>query len=149
MKLNIEIRNLTRVRLDEKLIRAVILLTLQKSGLKFLLKKNISVSVAFVPPAEIRKLNRTWRKIDCVTDILSFPEYRSAPDLKKDKKSAIFLGELIICPHDIRKYSRKNKLVFKKELAKVISHGILHLIGFEHGKKMFSIQEKISSKSGK
>jgi ssRNA-specific RNase YbeY (16S rRNA maturation enzyme) len=33
----------------------------------------------------------------------------------------------------------------EKELANVISHGILHLLGFEHGEKMFAVQNKVAS----
>ncbi len=144
MKLTVEINNQTKNRLDKKFISKVILETLKKAGVVFLLNKNISLSLAIVGKSEIKKLNRVYRKIDKVTDILSFPEYKNTADLKKERKNAIFLGELVICPSDIEEYSKKSNSVFKKELAKVISHGVLHLSGLCHGRNMFSIQEKIS-----
>lgn len=146
MKLNFEINNQTKNRVDKKLIRLVVLKTLKKSGLVFLNNKKISISLAFVSPKEIKKLNRVYRRKDKVTDILSFSEYKTLAHLKKERKHDIFLGELVLCYDDIKGYAKKNKLDLKKELIKAISHGILHLLGFSHGNKMFSIQEEISNK---
>jgi probable rRNA maturation factor len=58
----------------------------------------------------------------------------------------LFLGELILCYDDIRQYADKEGVKVKKELAKVISHGILHLLGFEHGERMFSLQKEVAEK---
>lgn len=148
MRSALEIRNLTKNRLDKKLINSVVSGTLKKSKLKFLNNKKISISLAFVSLKEIKKLNRLYRHKNQPTDILSFAEYQNAGQLKKEKKSAIFLGELVICPADVKDWSIKNNLNYKKELAKTISHGLLHLLGFTHGEKMFNIQEKVSENYG-
>lgn len=142
MRINIDINNLTKNRLNMKLIRLAVLNTLKKSELKFLNDKKISISLAFVNLKEIKKLNRLYRHENQPTDILSFAEYKNAGHLKKEKKGAIFLGELVICPDDIKEYVENNKSDYKKELAKTISHGMLHLLGLEHGKKMFAIQKR-------
>ena len=92
-------------------------------------------------PEKIKKLNRIYRKKNSVTNVLSFPEYKSRDTLKKSEDRSIFLGELIICYDDVEKYCQKRKINVKEELAKVVSHGILHLLGFRHGKKMFGIQK--------
>lgn len=146
MGLNIEINNQTQNRADKKMIKSVVLKTLKKSGQKFLNNKKISISLAFVSPKEIKKLNRLYRHKNQPTDILSFAEYQNAGQLKKEKKGAIFLGELVICPDDIKEYAKSNKLDYKKELARTISHGMLHLLGYKHGKRMFVIQEQVSNK---
>ncbi len=145
MKLTLDINNQTKNRLNIKLIKLVVLKTLKKSGMKFLNNKNMSISLAFVGKKEIIRLNKIYRHKNKITDILSFAEYQNAARLKKEKKGAIFLGELVICPADVRNWSVKNNLNYKKELAKTISHGILHLLGFKHGRKMFAIQERASS----
>lgn len=144
MKLNLEINNLAKIRLDKKLIRNVILATLKKSRFKFLNNKDIFLSVAAVNKKKVRRLNKIYRHKDKVTDILSFAEYKTAAGLKKEKKGVIFLGELVICPADVRDWSAKNNLNHEKELAKTVSHGVLHLLGFRHGKRMFEIQDNIS-----
>jgi len=146
MKLTLDINNQTKNRLDKKFIRKVILATLEKSGLKFLNNKEISISLAFVGSKEIKKLNRIYRSKNKATDVLSFAEYKNTASLKKERKSGIFLGELVVCPDDVKYWSVKNKLDYKKELARVISHGLLHLLGLKHGKKMFEIQNFIVKK---
>ena len=98
-------------------------------------------------PEEIKKINKEYRKNDCATDVLSFPEFESIQELReasqKNAKGELFLGELILCYDDIKDYSLSEGLELKKELARVISHGILHLVGFSHGKEMFEVQEEI------
>lgn len=121
--------------------------TLEKSGLNFLARKNITLSIALVSTREIKRLNKTYRKINAVTDVLSFAEFKSAAAIKKavDKSmdTAVFLGELVLCYTDIKEYACKNKIGLQKELANVVSHGVLHLLGMKHGKKMFAIQNKV------
>ncbi len=148
MRLIIDINNQTQTRLDKKLINSAVLATLKESGIKFLNNKKISISLAFVSLKEIKKLNRAYRHKNQPTDILSFVEYPSAGRLKKEKKGAIFLGELVICPDDIKEYAKSSKFDYKEELAKTISHGMLHLLGFKHGEKMFAVQERAGNEFG-
>ena len=44
------------------------------------------------------------------------------------------LGEIVICPQVIKKNAKKFKSPFKKELVRVLIHGILHLLGHNHEK---------------
>lgn len=142
MKINVEINNLTKTPIKEDLFKVVVKKTLKNSSYKFLKKKNIFVSLAIVSKAEIKKLNRTYRKINQATDVLSFAEYKNIEQIRAAKEKEVFLGELILCYDDIKEYARKKGLNLKKETGTVVSHGILHLLGFRHGKKMFGIQDK-------
>ena len=144
MPINLEINNKAKSPIKEALFSAVARKTLDEIKFDFLLKKNISVSLAIVSEKEIQKLNKQWRKIDKPTDVLSFPEFASLKEIKKWKEDELFLGEIILCYDDIKKYASSEKLELKKELAKVFAHGILHLLEFQHGKKMFAVQEKIA-----
>ncbi len=144
MKLNFEINNQAKIKLIRKKLEVVVLNTLKKSKLHFLEKKNISISLAIVEKKEIKKLNRIYRKKNKATDVLSFSEYKNIKDLKKEKRRVIFLGEIIICPVYVKKYAVMKKIDFQKELFRVVSHGVLHLLGFKHGKKMFEIQDEVS-----
>jgi rRNA maturation RNase YbeY len=66
---------------------------------------------------------------------------KSRPYKDENKNhTTLFLGEIILCYNNIAEYSKKNKLDLERELRKVIAHGVLHLLGFRHGKKMFEIQ---------
>lgn len=143
MKLTVEINNISGEKVGKKIFSDAIEKTLELSGFEFLAKKKISVSIALVSEKEIKNLNKIYRKKNAVTDVLSFAEYKNTAEIKEDKKAGIFLGELILCYNDIKKFSQKNKINFNEELAGVVSHGLLHLLGMDHGKKMFAIQKKV------
>lgn len=143
MKLTIEFNDQAKSGLGKKIFLKTIKKTLEASGLIFLQKKNVSLSVATVSEAEIQELNRIYRRKNSVTDILSFAEYKGQKELEADRRENIFLGELILCYNDIKKYAAKNGKKTQQELAAVVSHGTLHFLGFRHGQKMFSLQEKI------
>ena len=63
----VEINNKTRSRIDLNLIKRVV-----ERFLKYYKKRNHEVSIAFVGDKTIRKLNKEYRGIDRVTDVLSF-----------------------------------------------------------------------------
>jgi probable rRNA maturation factor len=148
MKINLEINNLTKSPIQKAFFRAVAKKTLENSGYDFLKHKNISISLAIVAKKEIKKLNKTYRKKNEATDVLSFAEYKNIKQIKAAKGKDLFLGELILCYDDIKEYARKYVLNLKKEIGTVVSHGILHLLDFRHGKKMFGIQDKAANKIG-
>lgn len=149
MKINLEINNTTNSLVEAEFFEAVAEKTFAQLNYNFLADKIVNISIALVSAEEIRKLNKDYRKNDSVTDILSFPEYVSLKKIenatKKEKDKEVFLGELILCYNDIEEYGKKEGLKLETELANVVAHGILHLIGFEHGEEMFGIQEKVAS----
>lgn len=140
MKINLEINNKSKSPIEDSFFVSVAEKTLK--DLKF--EKDISISLALVSPEEMRELNSQYRSHDEVTDVLSFPEYKNISKISEAVDKIPFLGEIILCYDDIRGYSEKEKIKLEKELAKVFSHGILHLLGYSHGTEMFNIQEKVS-----
>jgi probable rRNA maturation factor len=136
----IEINNLTKFYLDEKKLKEIV-----KKVLTGKLKKN-DLSVAFVSPEVIKKLNRKYRKKNKITDVLSFSESKNQKKELKIKKTgeSVSLGEIIICPQEINKNAKKFKSRFEKELYRVLIHGILHLLGYDHEKseKQANLMEK-------
>lgn len=146
MRVNLEVNNKTKSPLQEDFLRLVVREALRESGREFLADKNIYLSVALVAPEEIKDLNRKYRRKNAVTDVLSFAEYENIRALQKAEEKKIFLGELILCYTDIKEYTQKEKLDLKKELAEVVSHGVLHLLGFDHSKRMFATQAKAVNK---
>jgi len=144
MKINLEINNLSQSPIKDAFFLAVAKKTFAEINLDFLNKKNITISLAIVSEKEIQKLNKKWRKINKPTDVLSFPEFPSLKEIKKNTEPELFLGEIILCYDDINKYASLEKLELKKEVAKAFAHSILHLLGLQHGKVMFVAQEKIA-----
>lgn len=139
MKTSIEIANRTKKRINSVYVKKIVRKTIKASGINL---NSLEISIVFVSKAEIRKINRKYRKKDKSTDVLSF-RY----DLKynvKDGKNII--GEVILCPEVIKKSAKENGISFQKEMAFVLSHGVLHLLGFWHGRKMYEVQDNLVSK---
>ncbi len=138
MKHLLEINNQIGCTLSEKYFEKVVSDTLKKGAVKN--KGKLNISLAIVSEKEIRKINRIYRKIDKVTDVISFSDFYP----KKKNKTNEFFCELIICYPYIKKSAKEDKIKITKEMAYVISHGVLHIIGFKHSKKMYQIQDEIA-----
>ncbi|MBU4256942.1 rRNA maturation RNase YbeY [Patescibacteria group bacterium] len=110
----IEINNKTKSRIDLNLVKKI-----ADNFLKTHKNRNCEVSIAFVGDRVIRKLNRNYRKIDKVTDVLSFPG------------EGIFLGEVIIDYAQIKRQAREFGSSVNDELVFILVHGLLHLIGYD------------------
>ncbi len=90
-----------------------------------LLNSNLNLSVVFVSPTEIKKINRRWRGKNTITDILSFGK------LDFPIKQA-FGGEIILCLKQIKKQAQKLRHPIGEELIWLLIHGILHLLEYDH-----------------
>ncbi len=84
-----------------------------------------AVSVALVDAKTSRRLNRTYRKVDAATDVLSFP-----PTPWPGQPPS--LGEVIICyPVAVRQAKASNTSI-RAELTALLIHGLAHLAGHDH-----------------
>jgi len=141
-----EINNLTTVEIDEEFLRRVVNEVLKGEKIK----KEVNLSLAFIGSGRMRKLNRKYRGKNRVTDVLAFPEsevlfekFKIGP-LQKIKG----LGEIVICLREVKKNAKRFNSTFEKELANVLIHGLLHLLGYDHeknekeAKKMQQKQQK-------
>ena len=87
------------------------------------LPKKTEICITFLDDNKMRDLNKTYRSINKTTDVLSFPQ---------DDE---FLGDLVISYPTAKKNSKRYKTTIKKEFKRLIIHGILHLLGYNHKKK--------------
>ena len=117
------------------------------------------VDLSFVGEKVIRELNREYRCVDRVTDVLSFPNVDlhipyDINDFPYDiENGALQLGELMICRKRMKEQALEYGHSEKRELCFLIVHGLLHLLGFDHmvesdEKIMFAIQDEILETSG-
>jgi len=137
MRTIVEINNLTKKRIDLDFVKKIVKKTVKISGADLDL---LEISVVFVSEAEIRKINRKYRRKNKSTDVLSFNL-----DSGYNKKG-IIQGEIILCPKVIAENARENKTNFMREFGFVLAHGILHVLGWRHGRKMYELQDEVSSK---
>lgn len=118
-RLMVNVFNLTDIAIEKNFFKKIgkIVLEEEKKG-----KTIKEVSIVLVYSDIIKKLNKQYRKKNKFTDVLSF-------EGEGDE-----LGEIVICLEEVRKNSQKDKSDFRKELATVFIHGLLHLSGYDHEK---------------
>ena len=95
---------------------------------KFLNKK-VTFTLLLSNNKNIKKLNKFFRKKNKSTDILSFPL-----DKKIKIKKNTYLGDIIISYNYLDKPRSQDLKSFKEKVAKILIHGFLHLLGFDHKK---------------
>lgn len=106
-------------------------------------------SLVLVSDKKIRELNRLWRGFDKATDVLSFPIELEPPE----KELPYELGEIVVSLDTARAQAEEHGHSFDRELAFLIVHGMLHILGFDHEskadeKEMFGRQRKILQAAG-
>ena len=107
-------------------------------------KKNTEISVLLTDTKLMKKLNYKFRKKNKDTDILSFPSERRSFYKKSIKEKKIYLGDLALSYG----YIKKQKTDFMRYFKKILVHGYLHLLGYDHDNtknflKMEKAQDKI------
>ena len=95
---------------------------------KFLNKK-VTFTLLLSNNKNIKNLNKVFRKKNKSTDILSFPL-----DKKIKIKKNTYLGDIIISYNYLDKPKSQDLKSFKEKVAKILIHGFLHLLGFDHKK---------------
>jgi probable rRNA maturation factor len=94
-----------------------------------ILGKEYELSLVFLGGKKIKELNKRYRNKDYIPNILSFPI---------SKKS----GEIFINLEKAKKEAADFELSKKNFIRFLFIHGCIHLLGFDHGKKMEELEEK-------
>ena len=87
---------------------------------------DVALSVAVVRDLEIRALNRTWRRKDKATDVLSFPAGISPGPGPR------LLGDIAISLPTAVRMARELGTSVDAEVRLYLAHGLLHLLGYDH-----------------
>jgi probable rRNA maturation factor len=126
--IEVELENRSGVDVDEAAAVALACHALSEEGLQ-----DGELGVAFVSADEIRTLKSEHLGIDEATDVLSFP-IDGLDDLPEGVPRA--LGDVVICPQ-----------VVGDEWQWPLVHGILHLLGYQHGDAMERREQEIQEGS--
>lgn len=112
--------------------------------------ENVVFNVILVDNHYIHELNKTYRNIDRVTDVISFAleDYKDMPN-----EDIRVLGDIYISIEQARAQAVSYEHSFKREICFLSVHGFLHLLGYDHMIKeeeevMFSRQELILNEAG-
>ena len=137
--------NRTQEPVDEELFRLVARTALSYENYT----KPCEVSLSLVGPEEIHALNKRFRDVDRVTDVLSFPQ----EDEGKNENGEVLLGDIVICLERAREQAESYGHSLRRELAFLCAHSMLHLLGYDHmtpqeEKEMFARQEAILQQAG-
>jgi len=116
-----------------------------KRTLKHEKVKNATFSIVFVGNEKIQEINRNYRNIDKVTDVISFAFEDNEEIVYNNLR---FLGEIFICIPKMIEQAEEYGHSEIRELAFLTVHGLLHLLGYDHMEKndeevMFKLQEVI------
>jgi probable rRNA maturation factor len=105
------------------------------------------VSVMYVNDETIHELNRTYRDVDRPTDVLSFA-MQEGEDSFPEIDELPMLGDIIVSVEKAQEQAVAYGHAVKREMAFLLVHGFLHLIGYDHQdeeaeREMFGLQEEI------
>jgi probable rRNA maturation factor len=117
MTLVVELANRSGIAVDEAGAEQVARSVLAAEGVE-----EAELGISFVGPEEIRRLKREHLGVDEETDVLAFPL-----DAQEDLPAGVprQLGDAVLCPQ-----------VVGEQWHAPLVHGLLHLLGFEHGREM-------------
>ena len=91
---------------------------------------NYEVSLSFVDNEEIRNLNREFRNIDRVTDVLSFPMLSDDEfDIEYEVES---LGDIVISIQRADEQAEEFDHSLEREICFLVCHSMFHLLGYDH-----------------
>lgn len=113
-------------------------------------EKPVYLSVALINNEEIQRINRDFRGKDQPTDVISFAYHETEDYLIGPYDT---LGDIVISLERVEEQRKEYGHSFKRELFYVLTHGILHLLGYDHmneeeKKEMRIREEEILGKYG-
>ena len=97
--------------------------------------------VTLVEPERIREINRDFRAVDRVTDVLSFPTINGYLKDAGEKEilgctdpetGAVEIGDLVICVDRAKEQAEEYGHSVRREIGYLSAHGTLHLLGYDH-----------------
>ena len=140
----IEINNLTNEKLKE--------IDELNEYTKYLLdymKIDASFSIIIVDNEKIHEINKEYRNVDRPTDVISFALEENEDYEVKER----LLGDIYISIDKVYEQAKEYGHSVKRELFFLVTHGFLHLLGYDHMKKedeeiMFPLQEEILDSYG-
>jgi len=87
-----------------------------------------SLTLVLADSAYLRRLNRRFRRIDRATDVISFSLQEGPPS----PVAVPELGDIYISVPRARRQARQYRVTPQEEMARLIIHGVLHLLGYDH-----------------
>ncbi|MBT3356647.1 rRNA maturation RNase YbeY [bacterium] len=132
----IEINNPSQNIVSNSFIEATLREGIEKLKKERIIKSDLQfeISVALIDKESIKGYNLEYRNAEKTTDVLSFCYEKTKTEI---------IGEMLLCLDVISEYAIEDGSDVLSEFRKNIIHSLLHIIGLEHGSKMFDLQDKL------
>lgn len=128
----INYNNIEKMDKEEVMLKKVVQAVLDEEKIVH----DLYINITLTNNEEIHIINKQYRNVDRPTDVLSFPMYErdEIPELRR--KNNMFaeeiLGDIIISIPKVKEQSEEYGHSFERELAYLTTHGMLHLLGYDH-----------------
>jgi probable rRNA maturation factor len=142
--MTIEISNESGIAVDE-----TVLLRLMENNLAELhVSADADVAILLVDEGAMEALHVQWMDEPGPTDVLSFPMDELRPGTDDMPTPAGLLGDIVLCPQVAETQAVAAKHSTMDELVMLTTHGLLHLLGFDHAepeeeREMFGLQREL------
>lgn len=142
--MSVEINNESDIAVNEERLQRLAAFVLES----MYVHADTELSLMFVDEAAIEQLHIQWMNEPGATDVLSFPMDELRPGRPDAKTPAGLLGDIVVCPQVAADQADAAGHSLEQELTILVTHGMLHLMGFDHGTpdeeaEMFGLQRDL------
>ena len=142
--MSIDVLNETDVVLDELELVACARYVMEQMRVH----PRADLCLRLVVEAAMETLHVQWMDLPGPTDVMSFPMDELRPAREGTEPQEGMLGDVVLCPSVAAKQAREAGHATEEELLLLTTHGILHLLGFDHAapeeeKEMFELQRQL------
>jgi len=142
--MSVEVNNESGVAVDESEIVALARHVLTAMHVH----PQAELSVVLVDEPAMEQLHVQWMDEPGPTDVLSFPMDELRPGTDDEDSQPGLLGDVVVCPQVAAAQARTAGHTTHEEMLLLTTHGILHLLGYDHAepaeeKEMFELQRKL------
>ena len=93
----------------------------------------VEVSINLISSEEMAELNAAYRGVSDPTDVLSFPLWEEGQTfVPPEGWKELPLGDIVVCDEVVARHAGEHGVMVVEELALVLVHGFLHLLGWDH-----------------
>lgn len=142
--MSVEISNESGMQFDETVLQRLATHVLSSMHVH----RDTELGIALVDEAAIERLHVEWMNEPGPTDVLSFPMDELRPGRPDAPTPAGLLGDVVICPAIAASQAEAAGHDVLTEMVVLLTHGMLHLLGFDHGTpveeaEMFGLQRDL------
>lgn len=142
--MSIDVHNETDHRVD---VRELVALSQFVYG-AMRVHRGADLAITLVDEDAMERLHVQWMDLEGPTDVMSFPMDELRPGREGQRLQEGVLGDIVLCPSVAKKQAAGAGHSFEEELLLLTTHGILHLLGYDHAepdeeREMFDLQRTL------